>query len=68
MNNDQAENSKFEAVFKKAIYVFKDDMDQALSWLNSPCLALGEQIPIYLLDTVAGLKLVMDELERFDQR
>jgi putative toxin-antitoxin system antitoxin component (TIGR02293 family) len=68
MNDNQTENSKFEAAFKKALYVFKDDMDHALSWLNSPCPALGDQIPIHLLDSTDDLKLVMDELERLEQK
>ena len=67
MNEDQEKNRKFEEVFKKALSVFKDDMDKALSWLNSPCPALADEIPIHLLDTVNGLKLVMDELERIYQ-
>jgi putative toxin-antitoxin system antitoxin component (TIGR02293 family) len=61
MTDNRHENEKFEDVVNKAIIVFKD-IDKALSWLNSPCHSLGDQIPIHLFETDDGIKLVLDML------
>jgi putative toxin-antitoxin system antitoxin component (TIGR02293 family) len=63
MTDHRPGNEKFEEVVKKATTVFKD-IDRALSWLNAPCHALGEQIPIHLFETADGIKLVMSTLDR----
>ena len=68
MNKDKVDNNKFEEVFKIALHAFKYDMDQTLDWLNSPCPDLSNQIPIHLLDTASGLKVVIDKLELLAQR
>jgi uncharacterized protein (DUF2384 family) len=68
MDNDLTENRKFGEVFMKVLSVFQDDMDNALSWINSPCSELDDQVPIYLLDSDDSLKLVMEELERLKQK
>jgi putative toxin-antitoxin system antitoxin component (TIGR02293 family) len=63
MKDYQPDNEKFAEVVKKATIVFKD-IDRALSWLNAPCHALGDQIPIHLFETADGIKLVMATLDR----
>jgi putative toxin-antitoxin system antitoxin component (TIGR02293 family) len=65
MTDNRPDNEKFVEVVKKATTVFKD-IDRALSWLNSPCHALGDQIPIHLFETADGIKSVMDTLDRME--
>ncbi len=50
-------------VVAKGIRLF-EDRDNFLKWLNHPCKALGNQIPINLLDSKVGLDIVSDELGR----
>jgi len=52
-------------VFSRTTSVFKD-CDKAMSWLKSPCYALGDQIPVQLLDTSEGMELVMNTLGRIE--
>jgi putative toxin-antitoxin system antitoxin component (TIGR02293 family) len=52
-------------VFSRTNSVFKD-VDKAMSWLKSPCYALGDQIPVQLLDTTEGMELVMNTLGRIE--
>lgn len=52
-------------VFSRTNSVFKDS-DKAMSWLKSPCYALGDQIPVQLLDTTEGMELVMNTLGRIE--
>jgi uncharacterized protein (DUF2384 family) len=33
-----------------------------MRWLKSPCYALGNQVPVQLLDTTEGTELVMNTL------
>jgi len=66
MSFNLAEKQKHEDVVQKAISVFRD-IDRALSWLNAPCNELDDQIPIHLLETADGVKLVMDMLDRIEQ-
>ena len=68
MDYDLTENRIFGEVFMKALGVFHDNMDNALTWINTPCPKLDDQVPIYLLDTDDSLKLVMDELTRLEQK
>jgi putative toxin-antitoxin system antitoxin component (TIGR02293 family) len=65
MTENRPDNERFAEVVKKAIAVFKD-IDKALSWLNSPCHALGDQIPIHLFETPDGIKAVMDTLDHLE--
>jgi putative toxin-antitoxin system antitoxin component (TIGR02293 family) len=52
-------------VFSRTNAVFKDS-DKAMNWLKSPCYALGDQIPVQLLDTSEGMELVMNALGRIE--
>src|ERR1019366_3883290 len=53
------------ALFKKGEEVFGKH-DGFVRWLNSESIALGWVVPKDLLDTSAGLGLVMDELGRIE--
>jgi uncharacterized protein (DUF2384 family) len=50
---------------RKAFNTFENE-DLALEWLNKPQTALGGRIPIEMLETTAGQKLVGDLLTRID--
>jgi putative toxin-antitoxin system antitoxin component (TIGR02293 family) len=63
MTDIRPDNEQFAEIVKKASTVFQD-IDRALSWLNSPCHALGDQIPIHLFETADGIKSVMAALDR----
>jgi putative toxin-antitoxin system antitoxin component (TIGR02293 family) len=52
-------------VFSRANDIFKDP-ENAMRWLKSPCHALGNQIPVQLLDTGEGMQLVMNTLGRIE--
>jgi len=42
------------------------DLDKFLKWLKEPCEALGNKLPIFLLGSITGTMLVLDELVRID--
>ena len=52
-------------VYMRALDVFNDDK-KALRWLKYPSLALGNISPFELLDTSAGVEMVLDELGRIE--
>lgn len=52
-------------VFWKADKIFKNH-EKATRWLKSPCYALGDQIPMQLLDTSEGIDLVTKTLGRVE--
>jgi putative toxin-antitoxin system antitoxin component (TIGR02293 family) len=52
-------------VYERTMEVF-GDRERALRWLKSPIMALGSEVPLSLLDTSAGVDLVLDELGRLE--
>jgi putative toxin-antitoxin system antitoxin component (TIGR02293 family) len=52
-------------VYARAVDVFEDE-ERALEWLQAPIVALGGRIPMSLLDTSAGVDLVLTELGRIE--
>ena len=52
-------------VLWKADKLFKDH-EKAIRCLKSPCHAIGDQVPIHLLDTTEGILLVMKTLGRME--
>ena len=48
-------------VFCRTYEIFKS-FDKTMRWLKSPCYALGNQVPVQLLDTTEGTELVMNTL------
>lgn len=52
-------------VVAKGLKVF-EDRDNFLMWLNLPCKAIGNRIPIKLLDSKFGADIVLEELERME--
>lgn len=51
--------------YTRAVEVFQDE-ERALEWLQAPIVALGGRIPMSLLDTSAGVDLVLTELGRIE--
>jgi len=52
-------------VYARAVDVFEDE-ERALEWLQATIVALGGRIPMSLLDTSAGVDLVLAELGRLE--
>lgn len=52
-------------IHKKCIEVFEDG-EKAMRWLKTSNFALGDQTPLSLLDTTAGIELVADTLTRIE--
>jgi len=50
---------------QRSIQVF-GDINKAATWLRSPCISLGNQVPLSLLDTTEGYELVTDTLGRIE--
>jgi len=52
-------------LFARGIEVF-EDRNKFSRWLNLPCRALGNEVPLELLDTSFGFELVNNELGRME--
>ncbi|MDO3376855.1 type II RES/Xre toxin-antitoxin system antitoxin [Geoalkalibacter halelectricus] len=52
-------------VYVRALEVFEDE-ERALAWLHAPIMSLGGKVPLSLLDTSAGVDLVMTTLGRIE--
>jgi putative toxin-antitoxin system antitoxin component (TIGR02293 family) len=52
-------------VIERATSVF-GNREKAIIWLNSPCYALGNQVPMQLTETTEGMELVMSTLGRIE--
>jgi putative toxin-antitoxin system antitoxin component (TIGR02293 family) len=52
-------------ILQRCVEVF-EDLEKAKRWLKSPNYALGNQIPLNLLDTTEGIELVRDTLTRIE--
>lgn len=52
-------------ILQRCVEVF-EDLEKAKRWLKSPNYALGNQIPLNLLDTTEGIELVGDTLTRIE--
>ncbi len=52
-------------ILQRCVEVF-EDLEKAKRWLKSPNYALGNQVPLNLLDTTEGIELVRDTLTRIE--
>jgi len=52
-------------ILQRCVEVF-EDLETAKRWLKSPNYALGNEIPLHLLDTTEGIELVRDTLTRIE--
>lgn len=62
MNNIVDKNHK---VYKRAVEVFGGE-EKALRWMEYPSVALGNIAPLELLNTSAGVQMLLDELGRIE--
>ena len=53
------------AVLARAIEVFEDEK-KAIGWLTSPSRALGNRIPLVLVESEKGQQDILDELYRIE--
>ena len=58
--------ARLATVISAAEGLFEDDHDAAVSWLNSPVKALGQEVPVELLKTEAGTRDILDLIERLE--
>ena len=56
---------QIDKVYTRAVEIFEDE-ERALAWLKAPIVALGGRIPMSLLDTSAGVDVVLTELGRIE--
>jgi putative toxin-antitoxin system antitoxin component (TIGR02293 family) len=52
-------------LFDKGVEIF-GTADNFHKWLNKPAFGLGYQVPITLMDTITGIRLIMEELIRIE--
>ncbi len=57
--------SRIDRIFSLAVEVF-GDQDKAAQWLKRPSRALGNEVPLQLLDTDAGTQQVERELRQIE--
>jgi len=53
------------ALFDKGVEIF-GTADSFHRWLNKPAYGLGFQVPMLLMDTITGIKLIEEELIRIE--
>lgn len=52
-------------LFDKGVEIF-GTADNFHKWLNKPAFGLGYQVPITLMDTITGIRLIKEELIRIE--
>ena len=52
-------------LFDKGVEIF-GTADNFHRWLNKPAFGLGYQVPITLMDTITGIRLIKEELIRIE--
>ena len=50
-------------IYAEALDLFDDETTVA-NWMINPCITLGNQLPLELLDTTVGFEIVFHELKR----
>ena len=53
------------AVLEWATEVF-EEKTKVVGWLTTPCSALGNRIPLVMVDSEKGQQAILDELSRID--
>jgi putative toxin-antitoxin system antitoxin component (TIGR02293 family) len=53
------------ALYHRGSVVFGNS-DELAKWMSEPSFGLGNQLPLDLLDTITGIRLVDDELARIE--
>lgn len=56
----------FARMLDSSVFLFNGDISAALSWLKSPARALGDQAPLQMLSTPAGVDAVIELIGRVE--
>jgi putative toxin-antitoxin system antitoxin component (TIGR02293 family) len=63
---DSKQSARLANLFDKAVQLFEGDVPRAQTWLRTPNKALGNQAPLALAETEAGVRAVEDLIGRLE--
>lgn len=67
MSGEQALAELREQVYREVLDLYESDIATAELWLSSPVRALGNQAPVTLMDTEAGLLRVRNLIKKWEE-
>jgi uncharacterized protein (DUF2384 family) len=68
MSEEQAVTEQLrEQIYREVLELFEGDRATAGLWLSSPIRALGNQAPVALMDTEAGLLKVWNLIKKWEE-
>jgi len=67
MSGEQALAELREQVYREVLDLYEGDIATAELWLSSPIRALGNQAPVTLMDTEAGLLKVRNLIKKWEE-
>jgi uncharacterized protein (DUF2384 family) len=67
MSEEQAVAELREQIYREVLELFEGDRATAGLWLSSPIRALGNQAPVALMDTEAGLLKVWNLIKKWEE-
>jgi len=67
MSEEQAVAELREQIYREVLELFEGDRATAGLWLSSPIRALGNQAPVALMDTEAGLSKVWNLIKKWEE-
>jgi putative toxin-antitoxin system antitoxin component (TIGR02293 family) len=67
MSGEQALAELREQVYREVLDLYEGDIATAELWLSSPVRALGNQAPVKLMDTEAGLLKVWNLIKKWEE-
>jgi uncharacterized protein (DUF2384 family) len=67
MSEEQAVTELREQIYREVLELFDGDRATAGLWLSSPIRALGNQAPVALMDTEAGLLKVRNLIKEWEE-
>jgi uncharacterized protein (DUF2384 family) len=67
MSEEQAVAELREQIYREVLELFEGDRATAGLWLSSPIRALGNQAPVALMDTEAGLLKVRNLIKKWEE-
>lgn len=66
-SEEQAATELREQVYREVLDLYEGDSEAAELWLSSPIWALGNQAPVTLMDTEAGLVKVRNLIKKWEE-
>lgn len=67
MSGEQALAELREQVYREVLDLYEGDEATAELWLSSPIRALGNEAPVALMDTEAGLLKVRNLIKKWEE-